>query len=459
MLSTYRMHRNFHLTIDRLLPFLRGRRQTLLWRCLPLLLLLLLLLTGDIAPAQISGVVYRDFNSSGTRQIPGEVGVWAVTITITSSNGVVTTGTSSTVTSNTATTGTYSITPTGTAPFRVVFVQSTFPAGYFPGPRGTGSGTAVQFIATGTQANVNLGINHPADYTQANPGMITACYVNGDPLGGGTAGTTDALVSVPYSATGNAPVETFYGFARDVGAVWGLAYQRATSKLFSAAFIKRHSGLGTGGSGAIYVTTPGSGTFTSAVHVNLDALGFSTGNTTTPASRSLPAASATTNRDAPAIFDLVGKAGLGDLDISDDGTQLYTVNLFDRKLYRIPANVTPTAANVASFTLPAPNPTCRTGSTFRPFATKYYRDRVYVGGVCTNEAVTGTTTFTAATARTTITVPDTSGLKAVVFEFNPATSVFTQVLTAPMTYRKGASSSECVCPAPKCVPILISKVR
>lgn len=416
------MHRNFHLTIDRLLPFLRGRRQTLLWRCLPLLLLLL---TGAGATAQISGVVYRDFNSSGTREIPGEVGVGAVTITITSANGVVTTGTSSTVTSATAT-GVYSITPTGTAPFRVVFAQSTFPAGYFPGPRGTGSGTAVQFIPTGTQANVSLGINHPADFTQANPSMVTACYVNGDPLGGGTAGTTDALVSVLYNATGTAPVETFYGLARDVGSVWGLAYQRSTSKLFSAAFVKRHMGLGTGGSGAIYVTT-GSGSFTSTVHANLDALGFSTGNTTTPASRSLPAASTTTSRDNPAIFNLVGKAGLGDLDISDDGTQLYTVNLFDRKLYRIPANVTPTAANVASFTLPAPNPTCRTGSIFRPFATKFYRDRVYVGGVCTNEAVTGTTTFTAAAGITTFTVPDTTGLKAVVFEFNPATSVFTQV--------------------------------
>lgn len=415
------------------------------WRvCSGGLLLIGALLTTPAA-AQITGTVYRDFNADGIRSytaaapLAGEIGVGGVTVTAYTANNVVV-GTTTT-SSATATQGQFSLTPSAAGPYRVQF--SNLPSGYFAGPKGAQSGTAVQFVNATTlpvSATLNFGINYPADYCQANPNLIVPCYVNGNPTDStGTAGGRNVLVSLAYNSTGNSPAEATLAINSQIGTVYGVAYHRAARYIYTGAFVKSHSGLGPGGAGAIYLTRPGSGnTTTSSVFTTLPMAVTVASNT----ARGLPGSVSTANSDA-SVFDLVGKTGLGDIELSDDGTQLYAVNLSDRKLYQITlANptTTPSVSSTAVFTIPSP--TQKTGSVFRPFALKYYRGRVYVGGVTTNEAVTGTTTFTASSGVTSITVPDTTGMKGVVYEFNPTGGTFTQVLSFPLTYRKGADNSD-----------------
>ncbi|WP_375446154.1 SdrD B-like domain-containing protein [uncultured Fibrella sp.] len=404
----------------------------------------MLILTAGSASAQISGTVFRDFNASGTRETPGEIGVGGVTITVTGANGVVNTVTSSSVT---ASLGTYSVSPTGTAPYRVQF--SNLPLGYFTGPVGSGSGSTLQFVASATTANVNLGINYPADYSQANPFYLVPCYVNGDPTSTtGNSGSQGVLVTLPYNSTGNAPAEFAISLNSQIGTVFGIAYQRVAKHAYTGAFVKRHSGLGPGGAGAIYLTRPTNAaltSFTSTVFTTLPIAVTVASNSV----RSLPGSTTVLNQDAT-TFGQVGKTGLGDLEMSEDGTQLYAVNLSDQKLYRIPinnptsANPTANTAGITSFSITGSASVCRTNSVFRPFALKGYRNKMYIGGVCTNESVPTSTTINFGSGSTpgNLYTRDTTGMKAVVYEFDPTNSTFTSVLSFPLTYKKGATNND-----------------
>ncbi|WP_192579011.1 SdrD B-like domain-containing protein [Fibrisoma limi] len=407
--------------------------------------MLLLLLLGGNAVAQISGTVYRDFNANGTREysptsLTGEVGVGGVTVTVYAGGAVVGTATTSSVV---ATQGQFSIVPSAVGPYRIQFTN--LPSGYFAGPRGSQSGTTVQFANT-SPATVNLGINYPTDYCQTEPNFYVPCYVNGNPTSTtGNAGAQPVLVTLPYSTTSTGTTTAEVGIAvnSQIGTVYGVAYQRASRNIFSSAFVKRHSGLGPSGAGAIYITKPGSGTtYTSSLFATIPNVGTVATNT----ARGLTGTITDQNRDV-SVFDQVGKTGLGDLEISDDGSQLYVLNLNDRQLYRVPItnanSANPTAGTPVAFTVPSPSQT--TGSVFRPFALKYYRDRVYVGGVTTNEGVTATRTFSAAGSSVSspnLITRDTVGMKAVVYEFNPATNAFTQVLSFPLTYKRGAVNND-----------------
>jgi hypothetical protein len=410
--------------------------------------------------AQVSGVVYKDFNGDGVRSytvatpLAGEIGIGGITVNLYSSTGLVATTTTSSATGTAA--GTYSFTAgiTSGTIYRVEFVN--LPTGSFDGAKGTNSGTSVQFV-TAPSTTASLGINDPADYCQAIPNFFIPCYVNGNPTGGGTAGPEGVLVTLPYNATsptgtttGNTPQESAIALNNQLGTVYGVAYQRQTKYVFTSAFVKRHSGLGGDGAavraGTIYISKPSGTTYTHSQFVTLPTAisavsAASIGGTTVVGSntdRGLPSAVTAANYDVT-VFDQVGKAGLGDVEISDDGTELYVVNLGDRRLYRIPiinpTSANPTAGTPVSYTLPAV--TQATGSAFRPFGLKYYRDRIYVGGVTTNEAVSTTLSMGEG-----MVVRDTTGMKGYVFEFNPATATFTTVLTFPLTYQKGATNND-----------------
>ncbi|MVM35951.1 hypothetical protein GO755_38415 [Spirosoma sp. HMF4905] len=425
------------------------------------------------AHAQISGTVYRDFNEDGIRSftaatpLDGEIGVGGVTVNIYNATGLV----GSTVTSSaTAIAGSYTATVSGTGPYRVEFVG--LPTGYYDGFRGAQSGTSVQFIDSSPATDVNLGINYPYDYCQPIPNFLVPCYVNGDPLGGGTSGLQNVFVTLPYNSTssqmttiigGNTDSETAISINNELGTVYGVAYQRATKYTYTAAFIKRHAGLGVGGAGGIYITKSSGGTYTSSLFTTLPTAAtaiISTGVSGTVATlssstvgsntdRGLPATLTDRNRD-PSAFDLVGKAGLGDLEVSEDGTQLYVVNLGDRRLYQIPivdpTSANPTAGTPTSYEIPSPSQ--KPGSVFRPFGLKYYRGRVYVGGVTTNEGVEGTVNFgvggdiNGPPSSNSLITQDTTSMKAVVYEYNPIDNSFTDVLSFPLTYQKGAPNND-----------------
>ncbi|MFN8358081.1 MAG: SdrD B-like domain-containing protein [Spirosomataceae bacterium] len=389
-----------------------------------------LILWANLTNAQISGTVYRDFNANGVKDNANEIGLGGIAVKITSSNGVVTTGTTiaGTTTATFASRGTFSITPSGTAPFRVEF--STFPTGHYSAPKGSQSGTSVQFVAAATTSNVNLGINYPSDYCEATPRVAVPCYVNGNPLldiadNSKEAGLSDALVSFPYNSSGSTPTNVELSLANAIGSTWGLAYGKQSKMLFASAVMKRHTGFGPGGTGAIYkisnatTTTnfPGTSTF---LNLNNYTLGGVAINTGTDPHSGLPGDKSQSNLDN-ASFDKVGRISFGDLEINEKEDSLFVVNLNDKKLYAIylgadPANPTaPTTgaadSKIKAFTIPNPNCNGAANGDYIPWGLKVYHGVLYVGVVCTAQ-----------------TSQNKADLKATVYALNLSTGAFTEVL-------------------------------
>lgn len=410
--------------------------------CLLLLLVGYGYLSAELRAQTISGVVYRDFNSDGVRTTPasatgvsaGDVGVPGIVVTAYSSNTA-----TSPLSVTTSSTGTYTLT-TGIGQFRLEFTN--LPQGDLGSFRGTGNGTNVQFVTVATSVTgINFGINYPQNYCSTqDPEVITTCFVSGTPTTAtplsntALAGGRDVIVGVPYSTTGDArPSHSSIANALAVGSVWGLTYKKTTRQLFSAAFQKRHVGYGPGGPGAIYVTTLGtnlqSGTTAATPFFNFSNVAGAA--TTVHGPLSVSAGEASYDIQS---FSLVGKVGLGDIDISDDEQYLYVVNLFNRRLYQL--NIA--TKDTVSFSIPN---NCSTGTSYRPFAVKYHRGKVYVGVVCTREDAVVADANNDGVADT---YGPTAGLQGTVYAYQiTGTTATTSVaLSFPMNYLKAPTNAD-----------------
>ncbi len=379
---------------------------------------------------QISGTVFRDFNANGNADI-SEVGIAGLQVTAFDGSGNVL----GPVT--TADNGSYSIPGIlANTAYRVEFTIPTSLDFLAAGPAGATSGnTTVSFInvpAGGTVTGVDVAVNDPIEFCQTNPGMAVPCYIDGDPLGAGATAGAEAMVTFDYNAQGNPfdgspgapPQAGVLATASQIGATWGIAYQRTTQRLFAAATVKRYAGLGPGEStGNIYTIDP-SGIVAPAEFLDLnDIATIDTGSIGTNAARGLPADPGNFYMDANTIAP-VATMGLGDIDISADDSTLWTINLNDKTLYSIvidaddnPATA-PVAADITGF--PIMDPVCTLGE-FRPFAVKVYRGDVYVGMVCDGSSD-----------------PDTNNnanLEAIVQRFDGTS--FTEVLRFPLDYVRG----------------------
>ncbi len=378
-------------------------------RCLTPLVVLVCLCSMNTVQAQcvgandVGGVVYNDYDGNGV-QGAYEGGIAGVTVTAYNAAGT------AYGPATTAANGSYSISvPNGTS-VRLEF--SGLPAGY------SASSNVTKFT-TSPYCGGNLGAFHPDDYCQANPNVLIPCYVNGNPMAGGTAGSEDVLVSFPYGSSGTSTTPTKLATGVELGAVWGIAYHRSSKQLFSAAFLKRFSGLGGQGLGGIYVTDLSGATASSNDFIDLASLGVNVGSI---GARDLPADIGDPSMDTE-VFDQVAKVGLGDIDLSSDGRTLWVTNLFEKELIKIDissyiANGTAiSAANVTKYSIPDPG--CSFGD-FRPFAVKMNKGQVYVGVVCSGESS-----------------GNRSDLRATVYAFNPVSTSFNSVASFPLSYRKG----------------------
>ncbi|MGQ0603295.1 MAG: hypothetical protein ACT4QE_16555, partial [Anaerolineales bacterium] len=345
-------------------------------------------LTTIQAAGTITGTVFQDFNANGARDtsatIPNNGGSDSVPVAVDRGlAGVVVTAYDAAGLAVGSTTsiadGTYSLSASGTGPYRIEFTN--LPAGFQPGPRGANNGTTVRFVPDGNSTAIDLGVNRPGDYCQDNPQLVTSCYVFGDQLTG-TNALSRTVVSFPYSSGSNSATEAEYDqplthtveiSASQVGVTWGLAYARATQRVYAAAYMKKHSGFGPGGPGGVYVINPANNTVISTFTV--------------------PNAISNTHDTADYQIDngnlswnAVGKTALGGLDLSDDETRLFVMNLEDRALYAL--NPT-TGAVIVSSTVPLNPPlpvgTCPAGDV-RPFGVEFYEGQVYVGLVCSAES-------------------------------------------------------------------------
>lgn len=292
--------------------------------------------------AQISGVVFRDYNGNGTRQNtptvhkttspavaykPGYVEPLAAGVLVTAygSNGDVLASFISTSSGS----SNYTIPVTGTAyngtkgsntgfvtngtPVRLEF---TFLAdgGYLPNAAfdftsksGKEYGSSVRFLAASSAARTgyNFAFNNPKDNisgsgeTPATDAYLFQAvqFAGNGTSSTGTSLTQNTIVRFPYkrdanpnlttNPTGTAPESLTT--ASQTGSIYGLAYSKQAGKLFASAYMKRHSGFGPVSGGGIFNNTPGAiymvNPTTKAVTLlaSLDALGYPTHNYATGA--------------------------------------------------------------------------------------------------------------------------------------------------------------------------------
>lgn len=393
------------------------------------------------AAGAITGAVFQDFNDNGVRDTAATIpndgagaiavavdnGVGGIVVTAYDPAGAVAGATASCSAVNVPgawctglNNGFYQLNVIGAGPYRVEFTN--LPAGFEPGAQGANDFSSVQFVADpggGVVANVDLGINRPSDFCQNNPELATSCYVFGHQVTGPNNGQP-VLKSFPYSAGSNGAAVPPYDQpppprpleipAIQIGTTWGLAWQRtggASGYLYSAAYMKKHTGFGPNGPGAIYRTDHA--TSTAALYVDLNTV-FA-GN---PVGID-PHNQANFNTDNfNTTWNTVGKVAFGGMAMSEDETRLYVMSLGNRALYEIPLNAAPSAANIRTSAAPLAPPGCPAADDVRPFALSFYRGTLYVGIVCSAES-----TVTAVAPR-----GNAALLRAYVYAVNPATLAF-----------------------------------
>jgi SdrD B-like domain/Secretion system C-terminal sorting domain len=340
-------------------------------------------------------------------------------------------------------------------------------------------GSNVQFTTqTFTPTVINFALNDPNKFrnNSNNPTVFVSRLTNGNPIASpaGNSATATAFYSFNYTAnqrntTGNS-TRTSLATAAQIGACWGIANNKYNSKVYTSALVKRFSGLGPGGPigspsainapGSIYEINPSvanSGKF----FFSMDALGpaYYTHNHTLGnalcvkdnVSRGLLNSLGSAAAD-PSTFDQVGKTGIGDIELSDDGRYLWLTNLYNQMLYRIDltnANnpIVPTPATAASlitsWSLPAlPS----TNGVLRPWGLKYYHNKIYVGVVNSGENhpnANSTTSTNTNYDATTVNGGSFNNGNANVLEFDPAgAGTWNNILTIPLNYPRGNAADE-----------------
>lgn len=375
--------------------------------------------TPTCSSTQIGGTVYRDYNSSGDLDTY-ESGVSGLTVSAYDSSNTLIEST------QTDSLGDYTLNLGSTLEARIDL--STLPSFLNNGPHGSGSATSIVFVTNTTGCTVNFPVLNPADYCDSSPLLATTNFDSGDPLGNGTAGLADSIYSFDYSLNGR-PIlgivddPTSLAIASQTGAMWGLTHQRSSSSLFASAFLRRFSGFGTLGPGGIYKVDLTTDPATVTPFVDVSTIGINVGvDPRVTQGITLPANLASPAEDSLAS-ELVGKMSLGDLDISEDQEYLWTVNLFDKTIYRIQIGSTPivpVVADVTAFAIPASIANC-SNNEFMPWGLGIQDGVIYAGVVCTAE-----------------TSQSRSDLNAAILGLDPETSTFTRVIQFSINYPRGA---------------------
>lgn len=387
-----------------------------------------------ITNAQVSGTVYRDFNANGAKNNTAsynEPGAAGITIKAYDNAGTLLGTTTSGI--NGAFSFSAGIIPAAT---KVRLEFSGWQSADFTAPFGANNKTSVQFV-TAPSTTADFGINYPGDYIDnLNARIILPTYANGnsqvDNNNWFAAKNGDGSYAFNYDGIAAANVIADMG---QIGSVWATAYSRKADKVFYAAFVKRHVSMGPLGMNGIYVTnnaksTTNKSNTTSFVNLNAVNPAFDAGDI--PGRSFSPGDfNKTQPNNDPLAFTEVGKKGIGGMAISDDGRYLYLINLNDRKLWRVDIGINGTAPTLATQIVSYNAfPVTEGNSSFRPFAVKFYRGAIYVGGVLDGVKPDNSSV-------------DRAELKMVVLKVDatvtPGAETFTTVLDAPLTYNRKAN--------------------
>ncbi len=339
----------------------------------------------------IGGTIFLDANSNGIGDEEAETGIKGVSIAAYDNDGNIVNQTTSDKD------GKYVLLVPNGEKVRVEFTN--LPFGYYPSFEGNDNATSVQFVQSPT-CTADFGVVNESTYCEDNPKIALPCFVSGDPLLGGDIVNRDAFVALNYDGSGSV---AHLAVASEVGATWGMTYDRRSESAFISSFIKRHSGFGPLGIGGIYLI----GGVKGAVGTTTNFLDLATCLSLTDITRDdLPANAGEDSYDTEA-YENIGKKGLGALTLSDDGTTLWTIDLEHKTLVKIPIRATsndviaaPACGSITTYNLPN-----QATAEMRPFSVKYYNGKIYVGQVMS------------------------ANLTAEVFEFDPIGLTFTSKLS------------------------------
>lgn len=384
-----------------------------------------------VAPDAIGGMVYVDTDVDGIKDAHETTGLEGVIIELYDCNGSLSGVTTSDVNGEWTLSG---LTFGGATDFyRLEYTLSPaqLAAGYQPS---FNTGSNVQFI-NASGCTYNFGIMDAPVYTEQSPHFAINCYVEGSNVGS----NEDVLISLNHRGATNVLHESR---GQEIGTTFGLAYQKTSGNLFAAAYQKRFSGYGGGTPGSIYIiSSPADNVYSGSLFVDLNTLFGS--NVAGADPHDFVTTGVTGDILDAASFDAVGRVGFGDMDISEDQLSLWTINLNDRSLYRIPlgpdpTNPTPpaTSGDVDVFPLADPGnplpglPAGITNDEIIPFATKCKKGLVYIGVVTNGQ--------------------DGGPLRALIYSFDTGTTSFSKVLEFDLNYRRGCGfgqTSGCFGPA------------
>ena len=261
---------------------------------------------------------------------------------------------------------------------RVRLELTGLPADTTPGPAGPHSGSMVQFVTSPT-CDAHFSVHRTVDYCESDPRVATSCFVKS------TADQSlGAILDFPWLISDEIPpsvqdpLHNYPASAADVGTIYGLAWHRQSGTLFAGAFARSNANLPPDGLGAIYAVDPANGT--SNLYINLaDPAYFG------------PGYSGTIANPPPLDDPAIGRVGLGDLEVSPDGSTLWVVNngTGRRELLQIPLAGYPSVpipSAINNMPYPINQPDCANPDYTRGFALGFNPDpaddNVYLGVTC-----------------------------------------------------------------------------
>lgn len=300
----------------------------------------------------ISGNVFLDANADGQNQ--ELVGMQGVRVQAFDADGVL----HSTVLTDGN--GDYTITElTDGDKYKIVFDADAI---YVPGAVGTDNGSSVQF-AEAPDCTVGYALAEPAPECDLSSHMVLTCFVQGDITENAGMPT---IVGADYGFNSGS-TKRMYASHGETGSIWGVGWKNSTRDLFSAAFVKQHSGL-KNGPYSIFKTkikeTNETSLYLDLAEYNTDLAGLENEDV----------------RDCT-YGNQVGRVGLGGMDISDDQRFLYVSILDNNQIAKIPTDGN-LDGNITFYDVPAPQD-LPAGEEFRVFAVKVVGSQVYVGATIT----------------------------------------------------------------------------
>ncbi|MEO0731255.1 MAG: SdrD B-like domain-containing protein [Bacteroidota bacterium] len=365
----------------------------------------------------LGGTVFNDFDNDGNGPDtdPGETGQENVLVEVYECDGM-----TPVYTTYTNADGNWTV-PSSVDleyPVRVEFSTPLEPwlQSSFAGPDNE---TNVQFV-TAANCEVDYGVLFAEQNCQDNPLVVVPCYLTGP-----QNNNQLAIVGVYYNnPDSNTPTEFSLASDSQVGTVYGTAFQRSTQTLFLGAMVRHYFDYGPGGFDAIYplrIDDPNGAAAPAPVGalepvIDLSALGVNVGDDP----RISPVSGSGPFNDGN-VFQSVGKAGIGDIDLSDDGDTLFVVNLNAAAPSLVLIDVSDLNNVRLIREVPIPDPGCDAGD-FAPWGLTYYRGAAYLGLVCTGE-----------------TSQNQADLSATVYRFAGGND-FLPVVQFPLDYERSAAT-------------------